>query len=133
MDAATSDKPETIWTATQNAMSALNPLSKMQKVADALTPEVKPIEPVPTPAADVLAPATNKPNVDATWGDLERPDVVFEGVQPSEFTPGQWGRFGEAYGGHNIGPMDEDAWYASLRPFSNTEGRQILHPWRAGG
>jgi hypothetical protein len=71
---------------------------------------------------------SNKPNVDGTWGDLDRPDLMFEGVPPSQFTPGQWGRYGEAMGAHNIGPADEDAWYASLKPFSNTEGRQFYIP-----
>ena len=103
MDAATDKDPQSIWQATTTAMNAVNPLGKLERIGKALTPDIAPAAPLtpetPTPTADVLTPAvqlSNKPNVDATWGDLTRPDVVFEGVHPSQFTPGQWGRFGEA-------------------------------------
>ena len=66
--------------------------------------------------------------VAGTWGVKDRPDVMFEGVSPHEFTPGQWGRFGEAYGAHNIGPTDEAAWYASLQPFTAKTGQEFKVP-----
>jgi hypothetical protein len=66
--------------------------------------------------------------VDGTWGDPSRPDVMFEGVSPHQFSPGQWGRFGKQYGAHNIGPEDEDAWYAGLQEWKTKTGRQIYVP-----
>jgi hypothetical protein len=65
--------------------------------------------------------------VDALWGDKSRPDVVFEGVEPSQFTPSQWYRFGKHYNSPvPLGPENETAWYASLKPIPDINGNPLL-------
>jgi hypothetical protein len=54
VSAASTENPETIWSVTQNLMSNINPLGRLQKLADLAGGG----EVTPTPAADVLAPAT---------------------------------------------------------------------------
>lgn len=66
--------------------------------------------------------------VDDMWG-TRRPDVMFEGVPPSEFTPGQWYRFGKQYGSPvPMGPENETAWYASLKQIEDKNGKKFLLP-----
>lgn len=81
---------------------------------------------------DPMSIAGKKPNllqqVDGTVGDLNNPSVMFEGVSPHDFTPDQWGRFGEAYGVPNLGPKSADDWTASLRPYKTTSGVDFTVP-----
>ena len=76
-NAAASDKPESIASATLTGLDLVNPLGKMQRlgeavskalpepeitpVADVLAPAAAPPAPAATPAADVLAPAVTPP------------------------------------------------------------------------
>jgi hypothetical protein len=65
--------------------------------------------------------------VDGTVGRAT-PDVMFEGVSPHDFSPSQWGRFGEAHGVPNLGPMDDAAWQASLQPVTSRSGKTYTVP-----
>ncbi len=78
------------------------------------------------PATDNVVNAFH--NVDGTLGDLNNPSVKFEGVSPHDFTPDQWGRFGQQYGVENLGPLDAAEWEASLVPLTTKSGRQITVP-----
>lgn len=66
--------------------------------------------------------------VDATVGDINNPDVMFEGVSPHDFTPEQWNRFGKQYGVENLGPESEDAWRQSLGTITSRSGKDYTIP-----
>jgi hypothetical protein len=77
-------------------------------------------QPAPQPAGPLQ-------QVDAQWGNKDRPDVMFEGVEPSQFTPEQWYRFGKQYNTPvPLGPENEVAWYASLRPIPGLDGKPLI-------
>jgi hypothetical protein len=66
--------------------------------------------------------------VDATLGQIDNPDVRFEGTEPANLRPGQWGRMGEYYGVKNLGPTSTKKWAATLKPFTDNEGNVYQVP-----
>jgi hypothetical protein len=56
------------------------------------------------------------------------PDVLFQGKSPHDFTPGEWGAFGQAHGVPNLGPADDAAFQQGLRPYTTLSGKEYTVP-----
>lgn len=65
----------------------------------------------------------------ATVGDINNPDVLFEGVSPHSFKDtAQWHRFGKEHGVENLGSADAAAWEKSLVPYTSKSGKTFTVP-----
>jgi hypothetical protein len=69
-----------------------------------------------------------KMRVDGTLGQLDNPDVFFEGTEPAMLRPGQYGRMGEYYGAKNMGPTSTREWKATLEQHHDLDGNPFLVP-----
>jgi hypothetical protein len=76
---------------------------------------------------DVGGSSLARPTVDGTLGRSSAP-VTLDGVDVSEWSPSDFGRFGEAYGVPNLGPLDDESWARSRVPFTTNSGREVLLP-----
>jgi hypothetical protein len=115
---------------TTNLASSLvsGPETLVGKLGMAMLPAVKRGAKIAGKAGDVP-----KPKVDGTIGDLDNPDVLFEGVSPHDFTDTeQWHRFGNEYGVPNLGSPNKADWEASLAPFKTNSGQDFTVPGGVG-
>jgi hypothetical protein len=54
--------------------------------------------------------------------------VTFMGKQPHEFTPAEWGHFGEEHGVPSLGPKDTAKWQSGLQKIKTLSGREMTVP-----
>jgi len=62
---------------------------------------------------------------EGTLGVQGAPGVSFRGKQPHEFTPADWGAFGEEHGVPTLGPRDSAKWNANLQKIKTQSGREV--------
>ena len=65
---------------------------------------------------------------EGTLGVIGAPGVSFMGKQPHEFTPADWGAFGEEHGVPTLGPKDTEKWRSNLQKIKTLSGREVTIP-----
>lgn len=104
-----------------------------QDVGRAVVDRLNQPGPVPTMYSNPLfAPfdmggASTRSAVDGTLG-RSSPAVTLGGLDVSEWSPADFGRFGQMYGVPNLGPTDNQTWLQSRVPFVTNSGREVLLP-----
>ncbi len=87
---------------------------------------VEPIAPEYLQAAETAKKSTEGLRGRTAYGE-EQP-LMFQGKQPHEFEPADWGAFGREHGVKNLGPESNEAFEKSLVPITTKYGKTITVP-----
>jgi hypothetical protein len=79
---------------------------------------------IKVPSRSIITPGSPE----GTLGVKGAPGVNFMGKQPHEFTPAEWGHFGEEHGVPSLGPKDTAKWQAGLQKIKTLSGRDMTVP-----
>ena len=79
---------------------------------------------IKVPSQSLIIPGSPE----GTLGVSGAPGVTFMGKQPHEFTPAEWGHFGEEHGVPSLGPKDTAKWQSGLQKIKTLSGREMTVP-----
>ena len=79
---------------------------------------------IKVPSKSLIIPGSPE----GTLGVSGAPGVTFMGKQPHEFTPAEWGHFGEEHGVPSLGPKDTAKWQSGLQKIKTLSGREMTVP-----